>query len=113
MRNLVLLDSVRIGDAPELEGAKYLSIDYDTKDIYSASDSSLYLVHPESQEVKLPVVYYCKNVKVIVIITIHLQYCWVTMLRIITVLLYRDKAPDGHSNLGLRTLVLINIKISN
>ena len=51
MRNLSLIDCLRVGDAVELEGTEFLCVDYDTKEVYCVSNKAIYVIKPETQDV--------------------------------------------------------------
>ncbi len=51
MRNLQLVNALRVGDATELSGAQDISVDYDTKVIYIASGQGVFALDPVSQQV--------------------------------------------------------------
>ncbi len=52
MRNLKLLHSVRVGDAPELGATQCMSVDYDLGTVYCATASGIAVLDPKTQEVQ-------------------------------------------------------------
>ena len=53
MRNLKLLESVKIQGNGQLANCCFIAVDYDTKYVYAATDKGIYSLDPRSNKVCL------------------------------------------------------------